>query len=78
VVAQECFDKLTCLFLLFDDRKLEACRESVFQEQRAAQAFELALDHDANTVTEDISFVHIVRRQKDDLISSIIAEHIPK
>jgi hypothetical protein len=78
VVAQEWFDKLTRLFLLFYDSKLEACRESVFQEQRAAKAFELALDHDPNTVTKNISFVHIVCRQKYDLISSIIAEHIPK
>ena len=63
---------------LFDKSDLIANTEAVFEEKRAAKALEGTLAHDANTVTEHISFIHIMGRQDDDSILLVGLEHVPQ
>ena len=57
-----------CLSALFDKSDLVANTESVLEEQGAAKALECALAHDADTVTEHVSLVHVMCRQNDNSV----------
>ena len=52
--------------------------ETVLQKERAANALDLALNHDANSVTKNVSLVHVVSRQNDDAVFFVCLEHVPE
>ena len=51
--------------------------EAVLEEEGATDALQGALAHDADTVTEDISFIHVMSRQDNDSINFVFFEHVP-
>ena len=54
-----------------------AAAELLLQEEGRAEAGNFPLDHDADSVAEDISFVHIMCGQQNDPIFPIFFQHVP-
>ena len=51
---------------------------ALFEEKTGAKANELTLRHDADSVTEHVSLVHIMCCQNDDPIVAVGSQHVPK
>ena len=66
------------LSALLHEGQLVACAKAILQEERAAKALECTLAHDADTVTEHVSLVHVMSGQDDDPVLLIALEHVPQ
>ena len=66
------------LLVLLHEGYLIAEAKAVLQEERAPDALQLPLDHDANTIAENVSLIHVVRREDDNAILFVGLEHVPK
>ena len=78
VLAQKVYKIPANLSSLLDESKFIARSKSVLEEKRATKAFELTACHDTDSVTQDISFIHVMSGQDDDPISLVHLEHVPK
>ena len=62
---------------LLNESNFKADTEAVLEEERATEALHRALAHNADTVTEHISFVHIMSSQNDYSVFLVGLEHFP-
>lgn len=52
--------------------------EFVLQEERRATALHVSLGHDADAVTKNVSFIHVVSRENDDATFLVLLDHVPE
>ena len=64
--------------VLLNHGQLVACSVTVLEEEGATETEYLAIGHDTNTVTQNISFIHVVCRKNDDSVVLVVLEHVPK
>ena len=69
--------QVLCFEFLYHGQ-LVACSITVFEEEGAAEAEYLAIGHDTNTVTQNISFIHVMCSQNDDSVVLVVLKHVPK
>lgn len=48
------------------------------QEHRRSQASHFSCSHDADSITKDVGFIHIVSRKKYDFVLFVGTEHVPE
>ena len=65
-------------FELLDHGQFVPGAEAVLEEQGTSEATNFTLGHDADTVTQDISLVHVMCREDDDPVVTVVLEHVPK
>ena len=63
---------------LLDESDAIADSKAILEEERATDALQLALHHDANAVAKHVRLVHVVRRQNDNAVFFVGLEHIPE
>ena len=78
MLLQVLLDLHVGLFILLDHGQLVAGTVAVLEEQRASETLDAALVHDSDAVTQNISFIHIVRRQDNDSVASVVLQHVPE
>ena len=72
------FETRMGLSALLDESDAIADAEAILEEERATNALQLALHHDADAVAQHVSLVHVVCRQDDDAVFLVGLKHIPK
>lgn len=66
------------LLLFLDESNFVAKAETVFEEKRAADAFELTSDHDTDSVTQHVCLIHIVRSKDNNSVFFKRFKHVPQ
>jgi len=64
--------------MLFDKSDAVADSKTIFEEERAANAFHLALHHDADSVAKHVCLVHIMSRKNNYAILFVGLKHVPE
>ena len=61
-----------------DHGQLVAGTIAILEEERASKAFNAALAHDCDSISKYIGLIHVVRRQQNNSIVSVVLEHVPE
>ena len=65
------------LLVLLNHGQFVASAIAIFEKDRASQADNLTFSHDTNTVSQDVSFVHVMCSQQNYTTTLVVFEHLP-